>query len=149
MTEKDKKIFSETMFEKRKRNELLNQLIEESLSNEETYSTKANKNLALFLAKKDEINEVLAEGWNIKSVWKILNKKGAFPGCYDSFLRYVKKYLFYEKENNTNLYDIKNNKEQNNDNGNDKEVLYQNKINKCSTTKCFNPPKKISPDDLY
>lgn len=86
----------------KKINPLLKQLIEDSLSSEGIGSTKRNRNLSSFLVNKEEIQEALTKGWNIKSIWKLLNNEGNFPGCYETFLKYIKNYIPV-KDNKINL----------------------------------------------
>lgn len=47
---------------------------------------------ALFLVKRDEINEAIIR-FNKKRVWELLHNDGEFPGSYSSFLALVKKYI--------------------------------------------------------
>ncbi|MDU4375129.1 MAG: TraK family protein [Bilophila wadsworthia] len=53
---------------------------------------RKNRNLVSFLANLDEIKGAFEAGWNAKAIWKALNGAGAYPGSYDSFLKYKNKY---------------------------------------------------------
>ncbi|WP_151192360.1 TraK family protein [Desulfomicrobium orale] len=52
-----------------------------------------NKNLALFLSQRAEIQEALDLGWSVRAIWKHLHKEGKFPGTYECFLNHAKKNL--------------------------------------------------------
>lgn len=115
---------------------------------------RSNRNLALFLGLKDEIEEALRIGWNIKCIWRMLYKEKKFLGSYYCFRFYIKKYIkdcqvFQcnqiqepKKEVSKEFKEILDNSIT--------QSLHKNTTSKIDcTTKCFNPPKKISPNDLY
>lgn len=59
---------------------------------------RANKNLALFRAIKDDIEHALDDGWSISSVWSTLRKEQSFLGSYSCFRLYVKKFITDKKQ---------------------------------------------------
>lgn len=89
MEKDEKKLQSVELSSKR----LVDQLTEAALSRKLIAAKIPKKNLALFLSKKDEINEAMAAGWSRKNIWELLHSQKAFEGCYDCFLRYVRKYI--------------------------------------------------------
>ena len=62
---------------------------------EDTSGEKAEKQSprALFLAKRDEIEEALRAGWKRTDIWRYLKKTGACSASYDCFASYVREYL--------------------------------------------------------
>lgn len=50
-------------------------------------------NRALFLAKKDEIDAAIKAGLNSKIIWKTLRNNNVYIGGYESFRRYVRRYI--------------------------------------------------------
>ncbi len=53
----------------------------------------SNKNRALFLARKEEIQQLLSEGWTAKEIWKSLHSRELFHATYDSFVRLVRRHI--------------------------------------------------------
>lgn len=76
---------------------ILNMLEKDSIE-----QTTAAQNKALFLLRREEIEEALQKGWKVKSIWISLHKRKLFLGTYDCFTRYVRKFCknkkSYEKQ---------------------------------------------------
>ena len=58
-------------------------------------SKRSQKNLALFLGRKEEIREALEAGYCLKTIWKTLIEMGVFDASYNSFTCYVRRHLIH------------------------------------------------------
>lgn len=74
-----------------KQKRLVDLLMEEAT--EEKTEKQAQSKRALFLAKKDEIEEAIRAGWKRTEIWRYLKKVGSFTASYDCFAGYVREYL--------------------------------------------------------
>lgn len=60
-------------------------------------TSKRDKNLASFLAVRDDIREALAAGFTLMAVWTNLCDEGRIELGYDAFLNYVSRYIRRDK----------------------------------------------------
>ncbi len=58
-------------------------------------STRAKRNLAIFLALRDEINLAINNGWPVKDIWQLFYDEKKIVISYQVFLRLVKKHTDY------------------------------------------------------
>ncbi len=69
------------------------------LLKEEDFSADKNqKNLAEFIAEKNEIQEALDAYWAVRNVWKVLTKAGRITMPYSTFCRLVRTRIKTPKE---------------------------------------------------
>ena len=61
------------------------------------YLRKNNKQRGIgrraFLANRDEIAQVLEEGYTAKDIWEHLNEQGVMPIQYRTFAQYVRRFI--------------------------------------------------------
>lgn len=55
--------------------------------------SQAKRNIAQFLACKEDICDALGKGWNMRAIWEILHERRRFLGQYNCFTLYVRKYI--------------------------------------------------------
>lgn len=58
-----------------------------------TYVDPRAKKTADFYQHETEIKEAIADGWKIINIWKLLKERDEFSGSYDTFRRYVNRYV--------------------------------------------------------
>ena len=73
------------------------------LLKEEDFSADRNqKNLAEFIAEKNDIQEALDAYWAVRNIWKVLTKAGRITMPYSTFCRLVRARLKTPKEASQN-----------------------------------------------
>lgn len=55
--------------------------------------SQAKRNIAQFLACKEEICDALGKGWNMRAIWELLYERRRFLGQYNCFTLYVRKFI--------------------------------------------------------
>lgn len=74
----------------------------------ERNSTKRDVNVVAFLVVRDEARSALEAGHAAKTVWTYLHESRRIDFCYDTFLRYVKRFI--RNEGNATLPPVKHKK---------------------------------------
>lgn len=97
-------------------------------------SLHAKRNLAVFLALRDQINLAINSGWSVKDIWELLHDEGKMVISYQVFLRLVKKHTDYKshKRSTNQKSELKNEvaeKQNNRSDDTHKENLSENKKN--------------------
>ncbi len=59
----------------------------------ERASTKRDVNVVAFLVVREDVRIALEEGHAAKTLWKYMYESGRIGFCYDTFLRYVNRYI--------------------------------------------------------
>jgi hypothetical protein len=54
---------------------------------------RGGKNLASFLAVRDDVKEALQDGWAVKVIWRTLHDEGKITFSYDAFNNYVNRLI--------------------------------------------------------
>lgn len=56
-------------------------------------ASRPDRNLVAFLAVREEVRAAVEAGYSIKSIWKNMREGGRIVASYDTFRRYMKRYL--------------------------------------------------------
>lgn len=54
---------------------------------------RQDKGLVAFIAVKDDIEEAMAAGYALKTIWEHLHETGKIPFRYETFLKHTKKHI--------------------------------------------------------
>ena len=86
-----------------KRKSLMKNLSERIAENKQQNPAASGQNKAVFFALREDIATALKDGWSVKDIWQTLTDEQKVTFSYDTFSRYVRRFIKLENQPRTTL----------------------------------------------